>query len=90
MSEPLANHVKPHANAKIKLANSLFPQKRKHLTTHLKSVLRYTVYVCERTKKHFLNEERSMDAAAKKRGNTSGVGKSNNYYEVYTSFNNTH
>ena len=41
MSEPLANHVKPRANAKIKFAISLFSRKRKHLTTHLKSVLRY-------------------------------------------------
>ena len=27
------------------------------------------------------NEQRSRDSAAKKRTNTSGVGKSNNYYE---------
>ena len=33
----------------------------------------------ERPKKHFKNEERSKDAAAKKRPNTSGVGKINNY-----------
>ena len=41
MSEPRANHVKPRANAKIKLAISLFSRKRKHLTTHLKSVPQY-------------------------------------------------
>ena len=34
-----------------------------------------------RPKKHFKNEQRSKDAAAKKRRNTSGVGKINNYYE---------
>ena len=34
-----------------------------------------------KNKKHFKNEQRSRDAAAKKRANTSGVGKSNNYYE---------
>ena len=27
------------------------------------------------------NEQRSRDAAAKKRANTSGVGKRNNYYD---------
>ena len=32
-----------------------------------------------RPKKHFKNEQRSKDAAAKKRPNTSGVGKINNY-----------
>ena len=34
-----------------------------------------------KTEKHFKNEQRSKDAAAKKRPNTSGVGKINNYYE---------
>ena len=35
--------------------------------------------------KHFLNEQRNRDAAAKKRANASGVGKSNNYYNnTYT------
>ena len=44
-----------------------------------------------RPKKHFLNEQRSKDAAAKKRPNTSGVGKINNYYEdIYIPpYNNT-
>ena len=32
-------------------------------------------------KKHFKNEQRSRDAAAKKRANTSGVGKIINYCE---------
>ena len=42
-------------------------------------------------KKHLKNEQRSKDAAAKKRPNTSGVGKINNYYEdIYTPpYNNT-
>ena len=40
-----------------------------------------TVYI----KKHLKNEQRSRDAAAKKRANTSGVGKINNYCEdIYT------
>ena len=40
----------------------------------------------------FLNEQRSRDAAAKKRANTSGVGKINNYCEdIYIPpYNNTH
>ena len=44
-----------------------------------------------RPKKHFKNEQRSKDAAAKKRSNTSGVGKINNYYEdIYIPpYNNT-
>ena len=38
------------------------------------------------------NEQRNRDATAKKRGNTSGVGKSNNYYEdIYIPpYSNTH
>ena len=33
------------------------------------------------------NEQRSRDAAAKKRANTSGIGKSNNYYEdIYNNY----
>ena len=47
----------------------------------------------KRTKKHFLNEQRNRDDAAKKRANTSGVGESNNYYEdIYNipPYNNTH
>ena len=45
----------------------------------------------KRPKKHLKNEQRSKDAAAKKRPNTSGVGKINNYYEdIYISpYNNT-
>ena len=34
-----------------------------------------------KTEKTFKNEQRSKDAAAKKRPTTSGVGKINNYYE---------
>ena len=36
---------------------------------------------------HLKNEQRNRDDAAKKRANTSGVGKSNNYYEDI--YNNT-
>ena len=45
-----------------------------------------------KTEKHFKNEQRSRDAAAKKRANTSGVGKINNYCEdIYIPpYNNTH
>ena len=44
-----------------------------------------------RPKIFFKNEQRSKDAAAKKRPNTSGVGKINNYYEdIYIPpYNNT-
>ena len=47
--------------------------------------------IYKRPKKHFKNEQRSKDAAAKKRPNTSGVGKINNYYEdIYIPpYNNT-
>ena len=40
----------------------------------------------------FKNEQRSRDAVAQKRANTSGVGKSNNYYEdIYIPpYSNTH
>ena len=35
----------------------------------------------------FKNEQRSRDTAAKKRANTSGVGKNINYYEaIYTNY----
>ena len=44
-----------------------------------------TVYIKDR-KNIFKNEQRSKDAAAQKRPNTSGVGKINNYYEdIYIS-----
>ena len=44
----------------------------------------------KRPKKHLKNEQRSKDAADKKRPNTSGVGKINNYYEdIYIPHNNT-
>ena len=39
------------------------------------------IRIITRMKIHFKNEQRSRDAVAKKRANTSGVGKSNNYYE---------
>ena len=44
-----------------------------------------------KTEKHLKNEQRSKDAAAKKRANTSGVGKINNYCEdIYIPpYNNT-
>ena len=44
-----------------------------------------------KTEKTFKNEQRSKDAAAKKRPNTSGVGNINNYYEdIYIPpYNNT-
>ena len=42
-----------------------------------------------KTEKTFKNEQRSKDAAAKKRPNTSGVGNINNYYEdIYIPPNN--
>ena len=51
--------------------------------------LRRVIYI--KTEKTFKNEQRSKDAAAKKRPNTSGVGKINNYYEdIYIPpYNNT-
>ena len=51
----------------------------------------YFIYagISIKTKKTFKNEQRSKDAAAKKRPNTSGVGKINNYYEdIYIPPNN--
>ena len=55
--------------------------------------LHFSAFHYKRTKKHFLNEQRNRDDAAKKRANTSGVGESNNYYEdIYNipPYNNTH
>ena len=56
-------------------------------------ILTYRVYRLYdiKTEKTFKNEQRSKDAAAKKRPNTSGVGKINNYYEdIYIPpYNNT-
>ena len=54
---------------------------------------RSPLYIVTRTEKHFRNEQRNRDDAAKKRANTSGVGESNNYYEdIYNipPYNNTH
>ena len=46
-------------------------------------------FIYIKTEKTFKNEHRSKDAAAKKRPNTSVVGKSNNYYEdIYIPPNN--
>ena len=54
----------------------------------LHSITVYCIY--KRPKKHLKNEQ-SKDAAAKKRPNTSGGGKINNYYEdIYIPpYNNT-
>ena len=55
-------------------------------------ILTYRVYRLydKKTEKTFKNEQRSKDAAAKKRPNTSGVGKIYNYYEdIYIPYNNT-
>ena len=48
-----------------------------------------------KNKKHLKNEQRSRDAAAKKRANSSGVGEIINYcediYDIYIPpYNNTH
>ena len=57
-------------------------------------ILTYRVYrlydnYIYKTEKTFKNEHRSKDAAAKKRPNTSVVGKINNYYEdIYIPPNN--
>ena len=50
-----------------------------------------SVLCMTRPKKHLKNEQRSKDAGAQKRPNTSGVGKINNYYEdIYIPpYNNT-
>ena len=49
----------------------------------------YRLYEFLKTEKTFKNEQKSKDAAAKKRPNTSGVGKINNYYEdIYIPPNN--
>ena len=51
----------------------------------------YRLYDSYKTEKSFKNEQKSKDAAAKKRPNTRGVGKINNYYEnIYIPpYNNT-
>ena len=55
--------------------------------SHVCNVLRqWRIWLPTRKKKHFKNEQRSRDAAAKKRANTSGVGKIINYCEdIYIS-----
>ena len=62
-----------------------------HVIKMHKFLTMYFYYNILRPKKHFKNEKRSKDAAAKKRPNTSGVGKINNYYEdIYIPpYNNT-
>ena len=48
------------------------------------------MYIYIKTEKTFKNEQRSKDAAAKKRPTTSGVGKINNYEDIYIPpYNNT-
>ena len=56
-----------HARAKLKIAITVSYS--------------YSYSYSYKTEKTFKNEQRSKDAAAKKRLNTSGVGKMNNYYE---------
>ena len=58
-------------------------------------LLNTCVYISNKYKKTFKNEQRNRDDTAKKRVNTSGVGESNNYYEdIYNiyipPYNNTH
>ena len=62
------------------------------LAIHAYNVATVSVYIYTRTKKHLKNEQRSRDGAAKKRANTSGGRKSNNYCEdIYIPpYNNTH
>ena len=48
------------------------------------------IYIYTRPKKHLEIEQRSKDAAVKKRPNTSGVAKNNYYEDIYISpYNNT-
>ena len=55
---------------------------------HLDQQYSEVIYIYK-TEKTFKNEQISKDAAAKKRPNTSGVGKINNYYEdIYIPPNN--
>ena len=49
-----------------------------------------TVKYCHKmSKKHFKNEQRNRDDAAKKRANTSGVGKSRISIIIIPPYNNT-
>ena len=52
-----------------------------HNTLRQIFIIKCTILYIYKTEKTFKNEQRSKDAAAKKRPNTSGVGKINNYYE---------
>ena len=51
------------------------------LCVYYSSVLWVTLIIVMTEKNILKNEQRSRDAAAKKRANTSGVGKINNYRE---------
>ena len=58
-------------------------------TVSCKTVFMLRAVNIPKTEKTFKNEQRSKDAAAKKRPNTSGVGNINNYYEdIYIPPNN--
>ena len=50
--------------------------RRTDVYIYIKNIYNLYIYKTEKT---FKNEHRSKDAAAKKRPNTSGVGKINNY-----------
>ena len=58
---------------------------------YINRIIRHAKPNVEKTEKTFKNEQRSKDAAAKKRPNTSGVGKINHYSEdIYIPpYNNT-
>ena len=64
----------------LSCAKSEAKGKRRILSKRRMDILMVSIYIT-RQKKHFKNEQRSRDAAAKKRANTSGVGKINNYCE---------
>ena len=59
--------------------------------TYISPAVPYHLLYLYKTEKTFKNYQRSKDAAAKKRPNTSEVGKINNYYEdIYIPpYNNT-
>ena len=62
-----------------------------YIVEHLECETGVQQFYIIKTEKTFKNEQRSKDAAAKKRPNTSGVGKIYNYYEdIYIPpYNNT-
>ena len=65
---------------------------RAYPISRLCSFVTIHAFIFSKTEKHFKNEQRSRDAAANKRANTSGVGKINNYCEdIYVPpYNSTH